>query len=321
MSKLYNQEIKEKFLSTYDNEQTQKTLNNVFLKSELIERVLEKDLYNFNLNEIGLVISNANPHSSMVARSLGRFISQYISWAMPYRESNLNPLQGVDAEWYDKFVDKTKKVHYSYDEFISLIKELHNAQDQAFLFLVFEGIMGQRFSELRELTFQDVKWDENEIYIKERDQTIKVSEDCIKYLDKAYKQDTYYTYNSDTKEYKEKELLESKYIFKNVKSGRTEPFTSVSMAVFYNRLNSIKEQFSLEYLTPMAIRQSGMIKMAVDLYKEYGKLEYEQFEKIGKKYNYSMLNNNGYEYYNTTLMKEFINTENIRDLYDIEIEL
>jgi integrase len=322
MGKLYNQEIKEKFLETYENEQSRKTINNVFLKSELIESVLDKDLYNFNQTEIGKVISNANPHSKMVARSLGRFISQYISWAMPYRESNLNPLQGADQGWYDKFVDKTKKIHHSFEEFLELLEDpnMLNAQDQAFLFCLFEGLSGKQFSEIREITIEDINWDNNEIYIKERDQIIQVSPECIKYLDKAVKQDTYYVYHSNTKEFKEKELLESKYIFKNVKAGRNYPYTQVSMTTLYNRLNSIKDIFGIEYFTGNSLRQSGMIWESIKLYKEYGKLDYEQFEIIGKKYNFSLLTNNGYTYYNTFLMKQFISPETIKDLYDIDIE-
>jgi integrase len=322
MSKLYNPEIKEKFLMTYDNEQSRKTLNNVFLKSELVESVLEKDLYSFNLTEIGKVIQNANPHSKLVAQSLGRFISQYITWAMSYRESNLNPLQGVNSEWYEQFVDKTKKIHYSFDEFIELLEspDMRNPQDQAFLFLCFEGISGKQFIELRELQWNDVNVEENKIYIKQRDEYVDVLPECIKYLQKAYDQKVYYMYDSETKDYKEKELLDSPYIFKNQKAGRTYPGTMVSMGVFYNRIHSLADQFSLEYLTCNALKQSGQIFYSVKLYEQYGKLDYEQFEIIGKKYQGSMVHSGDYHYYNTTLLKQYINPENINELYGINIE-
>jgi integrase len=321
MEKLYNQEIKEKFLSTYENEQTQNTIRRVFYKSELIESVLEKDLYAFTLSEIGKTISNANPYSSSVARSLGRFISQYISWALPYRNSNINPLQGVTPDWFDQFVDKTKKIHYNYTEFLELLNEMNNAQDQCVLSLLFEGMNGNSFSELRDLTFEDIDWDNNEIYIKERDQSIVVSSECMKYLDKAYNQETYYTYNPETKEHKEKLLLNSKYVLKNVKSGRTSEGTPVSMAVIYNRLNSLKLELGLEYLTSNAVRQSGIIWECIKIYNRDGHFgDYEQFAEIGEKYSWSKITNNGYTYFNSHLMREFLNSENIKNLYNIDIE-
>jgi hypothetical protein len=82
MSKLYNEEIKEQYLLQYDNEQTQKTIRNVFQNTALIEEILDKDLYEFSLEELGKAISNTNPASKNVARSNGRFISSYISWSI-----------------------------------------------------------------------------------------------------------------------------------------------------------------------------------------------------------------------------------------------
>jgi integrase len=325
MNKLYNEAIKEKFLSTYDNEQTQKTLRNVFYKTELIESVLEKDLYDFSLEEIGKAIENTNPHNNNVSRSTGRFISQYLSFCIEerIRTNKINPLKGVLPEWYDKFVDKSKKIHYSYDEFIELLEDerMMNGQDQAFLFLIFEGLMGQKFSQLQNLKFSDIDWDNNTVYVKERDEHIKVSEDCIKYLQKAYNQNTYYQWNSTNKEFNEKELLPSEFIFKNVKSPRGIENQALKINVFYSRLHALKEIFELDYLTPNAIRQSGMIWEAVKKYNEEGVLGYDQLAKVGDKYEYSKITNNGYTYYNTFLMREFLNEQNIKDLYDIDLEI
>lgn len=323
MSKLYNEEIKERFLSTYDNESTQTTIRNVFAKTELVESVLEKDLYSMNLTELGKSIENTNPYNLNVAKSTGRFISQYLTWCTEngYRESNINPLKGVDDEFYDKYVDKSKKIHFSFDEFLTLLedKSLHNAQDKSFLFLMFEGLMGEQFSELRELTINDINWDENKIFIKSRNQYIEVSKECIKYLEKTINEKTYYNYNSKTKDFNERELLPSPYVFKTTKSPRSTEGQMVGMSMLYTRLHALKEILDLQYLTPNAIKQSGMIKMTVDIYNEEGVIGYEQLAKVGEKYDYSKIYTDEYEYYNTYLMKEFINESNIKDLYNIDV--
>lgn len=327
MSKLYNEEIKERFLSTYENEQTQSTIRNVFAKTELVESVLEKDLFEMSTTEIGKCIENTNPHNLNVAKSTGRFISQYLTWCTGngYRESNINPLKGVDDEFYDKYVDKSKKIHFNFNEFLELLEDpsLLNGQDKSFLFLMFEGLMGEQFSELRELTINDINWEENKIFIKSRNQYINISKECMKYLEKAVNEKTYYNYNSKTKDFNERELLPSPYVFKTTKSPRSTEGQMVGMSMLYTRLHALKEILDLQYLTPNAIKQSGMIKMAVDLFKEDGVLGYDQFAVIGDKYNFSKINsnNNGieYEYYNTYLMKEFINEDNIKELYDIDV--
>ncbi|PLR99549.1 phage lytic cycle repressor MrpR family protein [Bacillus sp. T33-2] len=329
MSRLYNEEIKEKFLSeNYENEQTRKTIRNVFYKSEPIENVLDKDLYNFNLDEIGNVIKNSNPLSASVARSTGRFLTQYITWAAPYRKSNLNPVKGVTNEWYDQFSDKTKKIHFSEDElFNGVIEQLENAQDQALIALIFEGIIGKGFSELKPLHYNHINWNTNEITVPERDgEKVQVSDRVMRYVEQAYKQRTYSTFNEETQNYNERELLQSDYIFKNIKSPRAKN-GEVNGSVFYTRMNNIREAFDLEYLTPNSIRQSGMIKMSADLLKEKieegkePKLEYEDFEKIGDKYKFSKVYNKGYSYYNTTLLREFVNPSTLKELYNIDAEV
>jgi integrase len=323
MSNLYNEEVKNRYLQTYDNEGTKNTIRHVFSKTAITEETLRKDLYNFSLEDLIDAFKNINALTKSVVMSAGRFIKSYISFCIKngYRDDNLNPLTGIENDWYAQWINKKLKIHYSFEEFTELVEDpaLINAQDQALMFLLFEGVKGEQFIELRSLKYEHINFEENEIYIANRNESIKVSDLCLKFLQKAYEQTTYYTYHNG--EYKEKELLSSSFLLKNVKAGRTEPENMVSMAVFYNRLNSIKtDLLELEYLTPNAISQSGQIFHSFLLYKKYGKLEYEQFAEIGKKYNLSLISNNGYTYYNTFLIKEYVNSENIKNLYDIDID-
>jgi integrase len=327
MSKLYNEEIKERFLSQYDNEATQKTIRNVFQNTYLIENTLEKDLYEQTLTELGKSIENTNPASKNVARSNGRFISQYLSWAIEngYKESNLNQLKGVEPSWFDSFVDQTRKIHFSYDEFTDLLQgdTLQNATDKALLFLMWEGIIGEQFSQIKELQFSDINTDDCTIYVKERNCHIKVDVKCIEYLEKANNENTYYQYNSSTQEFSEKSLLQSNFIFKTIRSPRGMENEPIKTNVIYKRIHTFKELTGLQYLTPNALRQSGMLYFSFLLHNEYGVLGYEQLAEIGEKYNYSTIMNpsSGKPYFNTFLMKEFISSENLKDLYNIDAEI
>lgn len=325
MNKLYNEEIKERFLSTYDNEQTQKTIRNVFFKTELIESVLDKDVYEFTLEQLNTAITNTNPHSKSVATSTGRFLSQYISFCIEngYRKGNINPLKSVNDEFYENTIDKTKKIHYSYDEFLELLNDpnLLNNSDKAMLALMFEGIIGEKFSQIRELKYSDIDFDNNTVYVKERDEHLKINEQFMQYLEKACNKTTYFQYNSNTQEFVEKPLLESGYIFKTVKSPRGVENEPVKLNVFYSRIHTIKELLEREYLTPNALKQSGMIKMAVDIYKQVGKLAYDELAQVGERYQFSTITNNGYTYINTFLLKEFLNETTIKELYGLDVEI
>jgi integrase len=334
VNNLYNEEIKEKFLANYDNEQTQKTIRNVFLKSELVERVLDKDMYQFNSEEIGKVIANLNPHSVGVSKSYGRFIGQYLNWAIDngYREgSNINPLKAIDKEFYSQFVDKTKKIHFNDSEFYEIVESLQNAQDQAFISLIYCGMLGERFSELQNLHYNHIHWNDNKIDIYDENnnyhRTITVPNQVMRYVENAYKQEVYYTINPETDEFNERELMRTNYVFRNTKSPRIKQGEQpVSQAVFYNRIKNIKAETGLSYLTPVAIKQSGIIHTAYILVSEKvargeePKLTYQDTWKIiGEIFNYAMFDNNGIMYYNTNLMKEFCNESTIKSLYNIDV--
>jgi integrase len=329
MSKLYNEEIKEQYLLQYDNEQTQKTIRNVFQNTALIEEILDKDLYEFSLEELGKAISNTNPASKNVARSNGRFISSYISWSIEaphrYRKNTINPLKGVLPEWFDSFVDQTRKIHYSYEEFIDLLEgdTLQNAADKALLFLMWEGIIGEQFNQIKELQYSDINWNDCSIYVKERNRHIKVDVKCIEYLEKARNENTYFQYNSSTQEFNEKELLNSNFVFKTIRSPRGLENEPIKTNVIYKRIHTFKELFNTDYLTPNSLKQSGMLYQAFLIHSRDNVLGYDQLAEIGEKYDYSTIMNpsSGKPYFNTFLMREFINVENLKDLYNIDAEI
>lgn len=325
MNRLYNEEIKERFLSTYDNEATQKTIRNVFFKTEMIESVLDKDIYEFTLEQLHKAITNTNPHSKSVATSTGRFLSQYISYCIEsgYRKGNINPLKSLSDDFYEDTIDKTRKIHYSFEEFKELLNDpiLMNNSDKAMLGLFYEGIIGEKFSQIRELKCSDIKSDDNTVYVKERDEYIKINPELMVYIEKACNETTYYQYNFTNEDYTEKELLSSEYVFRNVKSPRGVENEPVKLNVFYSRMNTIKELLNKTYLTPNALKQSGMIKMAVDIYTQIGKLAYDELAQVCDKYQFSTLTNNNYTYYNTYLLREFLNEDTIKDLYNIDLEI
>lgn len=332
MDKLYNKDIKERYLNEQysDNQDSQTTVRYLFQKAELIEDVLQKDLYNFNMLEIGKIIQNANPHSSYVAKSYTRFLSKYISWAIKtgLRDNNIHPLRGTDTSWSTQFVNKSKKIHYSEEEFYEdIVEKLPNAQDQAYISLIFDGILGKESSEIRFLECENVKSISNEITVMEifdgefSTRTLKVSDKTMKYLIAAQEQEIYYNYQIETGEFIEKELLPSKYVFKNVKSPRATVELPVSQHVLYSRMSNIKTYLDLEYLTPHSIRQSGMLFMSVEMYIRDKKLGYDQLAEVGERYKFSKLYNNGFSYINTSLMKEFVNSDNIKELYGIDLDI
>lgn len=331
MSKMYNEEIKESFLQYLIDEEgyTDETVHVfrfVFYKSYDIEDVLQKDMYDFNTNELKQVLINANRSTLNSVRSFASMMKKYIDWAIRtgLTNSNINPMDMFTTDDYGECVDRSKKLFISEDELIKIENILTNYQDKIVLRLPFEGINGYEMSEMLNLKVYDVDYTNKKIRLyddKNGERFINVSDRCLEIIERAVNEKIYYPLNGEKVSKHGRDMYEyfhTDRIIKNVLSPRTKG--DADKNTIYRRINSIKEIFDMPYLTIKNIWRSGMIKMAVDLYKEYGELTNEQLTKIGDKFGLGKIVSNGYKTYNFHMMRQFINRENILDLYGIDIE-
>jgi len=324
-NKLYNPEIKMDYLNTFDNEQSKITIAYILYKAKDSEEIYKKDLYEFDIEEIKNVLHNTNPLNRMIAKTNGLMISNYISWAIEkgLKKSNLNPLADKSVEWYEQFVDKSKKIFITRDELKEIEKDLVNAQDAVIPYLIFEGVLGTGASELINLKQSDIE--ENNVLYLEDDKygkrEITVSEDCMRLIRQAIKETEYHKANGKSQSKNQiLKLVNNEYVIRSAQTN-TEAITKrADKHLVYRRIATISEFFELPYLNAKNIQKSGMIYMAKELYLRDGKLGKEQLYEVAERFGVRKQKINGYEFYNTTLLKEFINAENIKSLYGIEIK-
>ncbi|STO12768.1 site-specific tyrosine recombinase XerD [[Flavobacterium] thermophilum] len=330
MSKMYNKEIKESFLQYLIDEEgyTEETVHVfrfVFYKSYDVEDILQKDMYDFNMSELKQVLLNANKSTLNSVRSFASMMKKYIDWAIRIglTNSNINPMDMFTAKDYEECIDKSKKLFISEDELIEIEDQLVNYQDKVILRLLFEGANGYEVSELINLKKYDVDYTNKRLRLyddKNGERFITVSDRCLDIIEKAINEKVYYARNGE-KESKhgksEYPYYETDHIIKNVLTGRTRG--EADKNVIYRRMYMIKELFDMPYLTIKNIWRSGMIKIAVDLYKEDGELTNKQLAKIAEQFGLGKIINNGHETYNYHAMRQFINRDNILDLYGIDI--
>ena len=322
MNKLYNEKIKEEFLRNYDNHQTQNTIKYLLYKAFSIENILDKDLYNFNISELGKVIQNTDPLNITVAKTNMRFLTAYISWAIEkgLRNDNLNPLRGIDNEWLEQFVSK-KKLYFSEQEIRDIENKLVNYQDKAILRMLFEGISGDGVSEILNLTERDIndntlKLNDNKFEPRE----VVVSDYCLKLIKGALAEKEYKLKNGSvqrgTKEYN---LVSNDYVIRPIDRKVLDVNAPSDKHTIYRRIKFISDLSELPYLNVKNIERSGMIYYGKLLYEQEGSLGKEQLDKIGDKFGIRKVNINGYLNYNTTVLREYINEDNIMELYGVKI--
>ncbi|MED3550172.1 hypothetical protein [Cytobacillus praedii] len=319
----YNYPIKNRYLESIDNENSRTTIGYIFNHSLRTEMILEKDMYNFSREDIESVMRNISPGTANYAKSSLFHIRSYISWAIKhgYRDNNMNPLDNITGAWASKFVDRTSKIHYSEEELEDLLSEFHNAQDQAMVRLWFEGAGGREFSEVKNLSYYDIDWINNILTLRDEsrnERKITVSDKCMKYIENAYRQ-TNYIFVKDGEIVSERPLEQSDFILRNVAHRKVDEKTNeIGSGSIYKRLKELKVYFGLDVFSPNAIRQSGQIYMVSAIYERDGHFgDKLQWYEIGDRFNVTKVNNNP----NVTMMKNYISTEILKDLYDLDIKI
>jgi len=331
MNKMYNKEVKEAFLQYLIDEEgfTDETIHVfrfVFYKSYDVEDILQKDMYDFNMGELKQVLLSANKSTLNSVRAFASMMKKYIDWAIRtgLTNSNINPMEMFTVSDYEECIDKSRKLFISEEELIEIEDQLVNYQDKVILRLLFEGANGYEVSELINLKKCDIDYTNKQLKLyddKNGERFITVSDRCLDIIERAINEKVYYAKNGE-KESKhgksEYEYFETDHVIKNVLAGRTKG--KAEKTVVYRRMNMIKEIFDMPHLTIKNVWRSGMIKMAVDLYKEEGELTNKQLAKIAEKFGINKIVNNGHVVYNFHAMRQFINRENILELYGIDIE-
>ncbi|QWU14342.1 hypothetical protein SAMN04487895_101644 [Paenibacillus sophorae] len=319
--KFFNKPQKDRYLKGLE-ESTYNTYSRVLKRASYLEEQLNKDLFNFNLYEIGQLMKLLSPTTFLSSKSQILTIRRYIRWAIKedLRADNINPLDAaLTDELIQSYVDTSNKYLFSDEEINSFIGRIVNPQDSALIQCLFEGIMGRAYSEILNILEKDV--DRGNGYITLRNKPaegpletreIEISQKLMNLLYSAAHQTVYYKSNGNESVFikaRDAELIESPYVFRpvalNVKYIDNAPPNLVS-----RRIKKIAKWFDYPYLTPINIRKSGMLKYANELYRESGKFERTELMKVCRKFDIDYKGVN-------RLTTDFLNIETIESLYPL----
>lgn len=323
-NKIYNESLKEKYLSTLSDD-TAKIYRYAFYRSFDTEDIAEKDLCTFNTEEIIDALKNGNHTTISSLKYTFNVFSSYISWAASngLRNSNISSIDTIKMDELRSYLDKSKKLYLSKEELEELEGKLVNYQDKVVARLLFEGVSGHELSEVLNLQKHHVLENNTLLLIddKKGERNLQVSPECIDIIKGALREDKYVQKNgTSNSNASEVPLVENDYVVKSAARKTVNP-DRADRHLIYRRLSMMSELFDYPYLTAKNLEKSGMIFKAVELYEDHKKLDKEEFAIIGDKFAVKKHKIDEYEYYNTTVFKEFINRENILELYSIDIEV
>jgi site-specific recombinase XerD len=331
---MYNEEAKNEFLEQkHFSPITKKSYQRIFLNSYRMENALNKDLADFNLDEISEVLTSLNPLTPSASRSNISVIYNYITWAMErgYRTvpSNINPLETVkhDKEFIQKFTDKNVVIYISKDELDQLTDPntgCVNAQDGVLFSLLFDGLSVHEICNLKKsdvdfknriLHLTDDKGHKRELKIPEWSNSLELIQEAIEETEYKKRNNEAVILSNQTNVTM---LVENDYVVRVGKTKNRDASGAVQPSVIYRRLSTISELWENPYLSSKNIQRSGVIFDAYLIYKETGKLEKSEYIRLCELHNFPKVKNGKYEFYNWSPLQEYVSFETMKRLgYDI----
>lgn len=331
----YNQEIKERFINSYKNDDSKTAIASMMKYAKKTEENYKKDLYDMTVKEIEDVLFSlacATPQS--VYQKILR-IENYIDWAIDngYRKMDINLLRAEPSKfvWAEKFVSNRKNHYFKKEEVIDMVDLVVNEVDKAIVLSLFEGIGGLRFSELLNLKISDVEFDGYQHWVNLKDENkdepnvlptyrrIPISSLLANLLERAQSQVEYRTKNGETKgdnRHKISEINKSEFIINKMKKGVQEGRPGSDLLT--RRFKEFKKIFGYKHLNADHFKKSGIMNMAHEL-QEDGVLSIDSLDKIAIQYdNFDHDMSYAEKYRSYTRIKKIINV-NFEKVYEYEI--
>lgn len=318
---LFNPSIKEEFLESLNSDETAKIYRYAFYRSYPTESTLNRDLYTFSTDEIKDALEAANHTTMPSIRLTYNVFKSYLDWSAKYSNSNINIMENIRTDELKNFLS-TSRILFSFEEIIEMQSELLNYQDKVVLRAIYEGVYGYEGSELLNLTKFDIE--NNTLKLKDDKygrREIEVSDELINIMHRALDETEYINKNGLTEgRWKHSTLLTNDFVIKTALKYKTKEYGRGQRSILYNRIKMMKDYFDNSHITPNNIKKSGMLKLAKDLYEKNGKLDNVELAEIAKKFGVRSIVNNGYEVYNYSILREYINKENLEEIYGLKIK-
>lgn len=319
---IYNEEVKEQFLQGY-KENTKDSLRRIFKASYLMEKDLNKDLYNFNRDELRSFFYMMKPKKKKSSKQNVYLVKLYIEWCIENGFKNsFNPLENLPKDWSDQFVDIGSKQYFTDKELDEIVDGCVNAQDAVIVQLLREGVMGEGCEELLNLKKSDIDFENCQLVLRDtinKTERIRtVSDKCISLCRQALNQTEYEKANGEASpniKSPVSKLVENGHVIKPALTN-TKSFGRAEKNIIHRRLDVLSDYFDLPNFTPRNIYYSGMLILAKNIYLEKGNLNDEDFAYILDTFGVrNTVQNEKQVYY--SMRREFLNIEKIKELYNI----
>jgi hypothetical protein len=264
---MYNIDRKQRFIvENYPNEGTQANIKRVFDKTEVLEEQYSADLDRFNRNQIIEVLGILD---SATVESLNKdftIIKKYKKWSAAEGYSVFDSSSiSLYRQDMQKYVNKHANVNQyisNRKEFYELLRQVYNPQEKVIPVLLYEGVSGKNFEEIKNLKSADCLLAPGTIRVTRDDGTIRLLNDIDKrsmdVIMDAINQTEYHRSNGEAKgKTAILQLNETPYVLRTIfrKDAESEKISTVTLDT---RIRLVKKWTGLYWINAKNIFFSGM---------------------------------------------------------------
>lgn len=292
--KMYNEDIKNKFLSNYSNVNTQTLYRKLLSKFGAYEKSVDKDLYQFDVEEIGNLLYWYSPKSRNSASTALSVIKMYRSFSVRegFTTIHLDFSRLIGDNDINMFLNR-KALPYSYlkseQEFYEIVNHLENYQDAIILILLWNGIDGFKHSEIVNLKVGNCDFEHNRIVILDQNNNlvreVEMSQKDMNYVKDATEEVIYKKGNGKAKgKCTSRELIKNDYVLRVPVSKSHAYNAKIDAQVIDTRMKRIKEWCDKIHLSPQNIVTSRVMIYLSEIEDRNGILTHGDFEDANKKF-------------------------------------
>ena len=324
---LYREERKMDFISymigsNVISEETSRSYLRIFGLTYANESLLEKDLSEFTLEEIEVILFGFKANNRNTIESYSRIISSYINWSVQSGYVMFNPLYNLKPNDFQKYLTNSE-IYFTNEDLIRYEESCVNYQDSVIIRLLFMGVGGKQMSEIRNLTKNDIDWDKKELHLfntlkyddngkplRFTERIVKVDDRTLSLIAGAIEKSIYVKKNGDMEEISNirnfNDLVKNEYVVRASITKTINHNAPVDKFVVYRRIQTIADSLKIDNLTAKYIQRSGMIHQAREFITD-GKPEISivELKIIADRFNIASYHN----------LKGIVTVENIEKTY------
>lgn len=277
---LYKKERKDKFLEKY-KKRTREEATYTFIYSSRLEKKYSKDLCEFEYQQLIELLKTFKTNSLNEIWKRKSHIKSYIDWCVNQgHEVDVMAIENITSEDLENclFDDFDESHISSRQELYELVSKCRNIQDAIVFVLIYEGVLGEKLSELINLQEKDCDFDKKTITINRYNKSMKLHmpNTSMELIKSALKQKIFYTKKG--KKRKMSDIYETDYVLRRYKNkeGKNEPVSEGQIR--HNRMIPINDILGL-HLNPHNILFSGLVDYLKCYHIKKGYLDNEDYQK------------------------------------------